>query len=452
MPYSPLRLLLDFDDQYQRDQRQSPDFLHRRDRQLALQAQQRDGSTPLPEDWLRTLGADRVGGGHDPRLRTWRRARVLFVLGGAVLGVLTMLGLLYYDGSQRINVTLLLGFAALQLTLAVLTTVQAGIGWRPWGRLLDRAGATPSALHDLQPPLAARVAHSGGLAFAIAALLTLLVQVVVRDLAFGWSTTLQTSAPAYHELTHALAWPWRQWLPAAVPSLELVEQSRFFRISDQTPADPARLGAWWAFLAMVWLVYVVLPRLVFLALSRAQLRWRAKRLLARHPGMAALRQRFEQPWVDTGAGNATPAPELDQGKAADGVLPESGTVIHWAGAGLADDGLFSALAGGERAPLRLAAGGSASLEHDRAVLEQAGQRREPVLILAQGWEPPTGELADFLDDARQQWGEDTVIALVPLAADPGGALSDATQAQWRRFVDRRQHPHLRLCRAPEVSS
>ena len=84
MPYSPLRLLLDFDDQYQRDQRQSPDFLHRRDRQLALQAQQRDGSTPLPEDWLRTLGADRVGGGHDPRLRTWRRARVLFVLGGAV--------------------------------------------------------------------------------------------------------------------------------------------------------------------------------------------------------------------------------------------------------------------------------------------------------------------------------------------------------------------------------
>ena len=96
--------------------------------------------------------------------------------------------------------------------------------------------------------------------------------------------------------------------------------------------------------------------------------------------------------------------------------------------------------------------GSASLEHDRAVLEQAGQRREPVLILAQGWEPPTGELADFLDDARQQWGEDTVIALVPLAADPGGALSDATLAQWRRFVDRRQHPHLRLCRAPEVSS
>mgnify|MGYP000704708251 CR=1 FL=1 len=46
----------------------------------------------------------------------------------------------------------------------------------------------------LQPLLMARAAHLGGSAFATAGLITLLAMVVVQDLAFGWSTTLDTAA------------------------------------------------------------------------------------------------------------------------------------------------------------------------------------------------------------------------------------------------------------------
>ncbi|QJX02635.1 DUF2868 domain-containing protein [Alcanivorax sp. IO_7] len=97
-------------------------------------------------------------------------------------------------------------------------------------------------LRQLQPQLAARAAQAGGLAFALTALATLLAQVLVRDLAFGWSTTLQTSAPAYQQLMDALAWPWRAWLPAAVPGPDLVAQS----VISAWKAAPRRTRRYWA--------------------------------------------------------------------------------------------------------------------------------------------------------------------------------------------------------------
>ena len=205
-----------------------------------------------------------------------------------MLGVLTMLGVLYVDGQGRINVTLILALALLQLLLA-LATAQALSGQRPGAGCW--AGATARRRYSASCTAAGRPRPRAGLAFAATALLTLLVQVLVRDLAFGWSTTLQTSVPAYHALVEQLAWPWRGWLPGAVPGLELVEQSRYFRLGGEAPADPERLGAWWPFLAMLWLCYVLLP-VILLGLARLHLNYRAGVLLRRHPGWAALRQRF----------------------------------------------------------------------------------------------------------------------------------------------------------------
>lgn len=342
MSDAALTLLLDFDDQYRRDQQQSSDFLHRRDRRLALQ-QGLDGRRGALPDWLReTRGRSLTFPRRDPRLRSWQWLRRLFVLVGAVLGIITMLGLLYYDGGRRINVTLVMAVALLQLLLALLTSGQALLGWRPWRALLGNGlprwwpAAEPAPmLRAVQIPLATRVAHSGGLAFAIAALLTLLTQVLIHDLAFGWSTTLETSAPAYHDLTTALAWPWRSWLPQAVPSLDLVEQSRYFRIGNPTVTDPARLGDWWTFLAMLWFCYALLPRLLLLALSHAQLSWRARQLLTTHPGRAAWRQRCDTPWVSNSGDTATT--DLLSPEGSDQQRPppaqHAQVLIRWAGAG-----------------------------------------------------------------------------------------------------------------------
>src|SRR5690554_415017 len=122
----------------------------------------------------------------------WRRINGGFAAAGAVFGVLTMAGLLFYDGGQRINVTVIIAFVLLQLLLALATTVQSLTGWQPWSWLQRRLQAQPpgTTLAQLQPALMARAAHTGGSLFALTGLLTLLVMLVVQDLAFGWSTTL----------------------------------------------------------------------------------------------------------------------------------------------------------------------------------------------------------------------------------------------------------------------
>lgn len=436
-----LSLLLDFDEQYRRDQQQDGGFLHRRDRRLAVE-RGIDGERGSLAAWLAAVrGPPATRGENDPRLRGWRWLRALFVAAGVALGVMAMLGLLYYAGGRRINVTLIIAVAMLQLLLALLTAAETLIGWQPWRGVLDDAlarwwpaSSKPSPmLHAVAVPLAARVAQTGGLAFGVAALVVLLSQVVVRDLAFGWSTTLQASAPAYHAMTSALAWPWRGWLPGAVPSLELVEQSRFFRAGSHAVVNPELLGTWWRFIAMLWLFYVVVPRVALLALARAQLGWRVRGLLASHAGRAALRERCATPWVESSDGGDRGAvPDGGPDASAPGPAIAGRVLIRWAGAGT--PGVASDWLGGDATSLD--AGGSASLAEDAAALARARAIGGPVIVVVRGWEPPTGELGDFLEQARARLGK-VPIQLVPLGGGEAPTMVDGpARVQWQRFARR----------------
>lgn len=446
-----LTRLLDFDDQYRRDSQQPQAFLHRRDRRFAQQQQEQ--RRPLTvQAWLANLHAlnqQRQAHQRDPRLRRWRQARWVFAGLGSLLGAMFMAGLLVYDGSQQINVTLLLVLVALQLALALLTSLQAWLGWQPWSSLIGR-GDEGDPLRALRPALSARIAHTGGLMFALSGLLTLLVMVLVQDLAFGWSTTLQASADSYHRLVSAIALPWQAWWPEAVPSADLVVASQYYRLGESGATDPALLGTWWPFVLMAWLTYVLVPRLVLLMLAAGQVRWQASAALRRHGGYQPLFYRFETPWVETRGEEevaSTPAPV----RVAVSPLPESATIIHWAGAGRSSDELVATLSR-DASPLQLRAGGNSSLDEDAATLRTAGERREPVMVVARGWEPPTGELSDFILDAREQWPSEALLALVPVADEQGRPLTDpGLLAQWQRFVERQNDARLLLC-APMEST
>src|SRR6056297_3326562 len=100
MTDSPLRLLLEFDSQAQRDRSQPPTFLHRRDRKFALVCEEQ-GVGPDAARWLDHL--NRLSGPRTPpastdlTLGTWRRITGGFTAVGLIAGVLTMTGLLFYD-------------------------------------------------------------------------------------------------------------------------------------------------------------------------------------------------------------------------------------------------------------------------------------------------------------------------------------------------------------------
>lgn len=340
MSQNPLRLLLDFDDRIQQDRDQPPAFLHRRDRRFALDCE-RQGIAPTPSRWLKHIDRLSGPGGNDTaghrEQKFWRRVNSGFAGAGGLMGIVAMMGLLFYDGGQRINITVILAFVLFQLLLALATTVQALIGWQPWRWLLKRLHHDhPSPTRArLQPLLMARAAHTGGVAFGLAGIATLLVMVVIQDLAFGWSTTLNTASSGYHSLISALAAPWSWLWPSAVPTLELVEATRFFRAAnDTTGVDPFQWGQWWPFVAMAWLTWMVIPRVSLLFLSQGLLRRRATRLLASHPGMKALLYRMETPTLDTGSGHNDAADLPDtHTRAQPDQLPDTPLMICWAGAG-----------------------------------------------------------------------------------------------------------------------
>lgn len=443
MTDSPLRLLLEFEDQAQRDRTQPSTFLHRRDRKFALVCEEQ-GVAPDAARWLghlnRLSGPRTAPASTDRTLRAWRRITGGFAAIGLIAGMLTMAGLLFYDGGQRINITVLLAFVLLHLVLALFTTLQSLAGWQPWRWLIRRFGADPGngVFHKLHPVLMARAAHLGGITFAIAGLITLLVMVVIQDLAFGWSTTLETAATSYHGLIDTIATPWAWLWPTAAPDPALVEATRFFRAGDGNPgADPALWGQWWPFVTMLWATWVLFPRLLLCGLAFAQTRQKAHHLLASHPAMHALMYRMETPALDTGNDHHD-ADDLPDTRVRDNLLPlpDSDTLLCWAGAG--EPELPAALQSGKQLIVR--AGGRASLaDDDRAlnrIAEHLGTRSGAVILLVRCWEPPTGELQDFLESARGIWPNGSRIALVPLAAD-SNREPDAQQLQpWLRFAER----------------
>lgn len=464
MADSRLRRLLAFDRQFRRDQAQAPVFLHRRDRRFALDCQARN-QAPEVDRWLAHL--DRVGqlGGKadttrppEQALIQWQRLSAGFAFVGVVFGVMAMAGLLYFEGGQRINLTLVLAFAALQCLLALLTMVQSTVNWQPWRPLLRRFGLSnkDSPLKPLMPALMARTAHTGGVCFGLAGVATLLVLVLIQDLAFGWSTTLTTSAEGYHQLLSTLAWPWHKLWPAAVPELSLVEATRFFRAqsgSTGSGADPELWGQWWPFVVMVWLVYVVLPRLAGLALAQFQLNRRARAALANHPGMVALDYRLETPTVDTGNQHHDADDRPDQQTAAQfQPLPDSQVLIYWAGAD--EPELPDSLTAGHL--LTEAAGGQRSLVDDEAAIERcrellAKQEQPAVTLITRAWEPPIAELEDFIALARRRWPKKTRIALLPYTSGASTFTGPHQLGQWLRFSQRLKDKRVWVSQ-PDLSS
>ena len=456
MTDSPLRLLLGFDAQAQRDKSQPLAFLHRRDRKFALICEEQ-GVDPNVALWLahlnRLSGPDATPSAADQTLGFWRRVHGGFAAVGLVTGMLTMAGLLFYDGGQRINITVMLGFVLLQLVLALFTSLQSLAGWQPWRWLLRRFRTGPANVVTgrLHPLLMARAAHIGGLCFAVSGLATLLVLVVVQDLAFGWSTTLETAATNYHRLVQIIAVPWTWLWPAAVPDLALVEATRFFRAgTDNASPDPGLWGQWWPFVTMLWTTWVLLPRLLMWLVTSVLIRNRARRLLASHPAMHALLYRMETPALDTG-NEHNDADDLPDTRTRDNLLPlpESDILLCWAGAG--EPELPEALRSGKH--LILSVGGRASLAEDELALNQVADyclktRGNAVILLTRCWEPPTGELQDFLESARRLWPGGTRVALVPLAADINREPDSHQIQPWLRFAERVGHEFVRVSLPP----
>jgi hypothetical protein len=410
----------------------------------------------------------------------------------------------YFDGSGRVNVVSVLALlVALPAVLivpfviaalppwiirkvpgaTVLAALSRGISpgrlapmfWRLFPRDLREAVALVSGrmaghqrlYSSLQKWAILRWSQWFAVTFQITALVACLVLVVFTDLAFGWSTTLTTGSAALdarrvHRITSLIATPWSWAIDDALPALELIEQSRYYRVASGpvSRGEAARLGSWWKFVALAIAVYGLLPRIITLAVARARLQAAARAAIIAEPGLSAVLRRIHRAGIETQALDPEPAgeshPRVESTFVSDSRI--SGpvrAVINWSGVPV-DAELFTRSFPGSTV---FEAGGAAGVQEDVDLAKKIGGASDEgdIVVLVKAWEPPLMEFIDFLNTMRAaRAGGTAMLYVLPVGLDHGAELGAATPAQlklWRDKLAAIGDPYLRVAATPgEVRS
>jgi hypothetical protein len=280
--------------------------------------------------WLRARRAERGDPLPGAQLRSGWQALLTFAsLAGLGLGISLTAGLLHYRGDEPVNVAWF--FAA---TVGIQWLLLAGaFGWwvlrkgtgiledfRPMQALLSALlWAFSAGLRRLEGErrerLRAALATIGhhreiygslatwpflvatqlfGVLFNIGVLGTLLLQVALSDVAFGWQSTLRTSPEEAYRLVAAISTPWSA-LPNPHPSFDQIVASRFAYSAGIQPLSQTAMTSWWPFLSYAVGTYGLLVRLLLLAIALAGLRRALRRVTFDHHGCNALFRRLIGP-------------------------------------------------------------------------------------------------------------------------------------------------------------
>jgi len=336
------------------------------------------------------------------------------------LGLLSGIALLSYSGHEPVNVVYFMAMVILlpivTMTLALFSMVRANasrsflvhispafwmekiLGLLPgkMQRTLDELQINPSILNWL----IIRRSQLLALIFSLGLLTALLGMVVTKDIAFAWSTTLHVSAEEFHALLETIAWPWKAFFPTAVPSLELIEQSQYFRLGEKLDPEMVRnaskLGEWWKFLAFATLFYAILLRVAMWLLSIVGYRRALKRSFLSLDGAETLLREMTEPIITTSS------PKLEK------TFHSNGN--HYAREVKEFDSVYDrtfAWAMSEKelrvlndtmqvtSPVFEDVGGTNTLDEDREIILKA---KGKVLLYVKAWEPPTMDFVDFLED------------------------------------------------------
>ena len=238
------------------------------------------------------------------------------------------------------------------------------------------------------------------LVFSLGLLIALLGMVITKDIAFAWSTTLQVSPIEFHGLLYTLAFAWRDFFPWAVPSVELIEQSQYFRLGEkldtQMIQNASKLGEWWKFLAFATLFYAILLRSGMWLLSMFGFEKALKRSFLSLEGVGTLLREMNEPIITT----SVPKEEKDSVSGNRHYMQEVEALdssydrtLGWAMSNEELVVLNDAMQ--VVTPKTFEVGGSNSLDEDSEIISKC---QGEVLFYVKSWEPPTMDFIDFLED------------------------------------------------------
>lgn len=352
-----------------------------------------------------------------------------------LLGFFTGFTLLSYSGAEPVNIVYLLlvmvGLPLLSMGLTLLSSFTGNIGanffshfsplyylekainFLPFAKKIDFSALPFSS--TLSKWIFLQRLQLFSFLFALGLFLALVLTVISKDIAFAWSSTLEVDPVVFQNVLAILATPWQSFFPSAVPSLELVEISHYFRLGDKLDAtmvqNADKLGAWWKFLAMATLTYALLLRLLFWFMMKVGFNAQLKKEVLALSGVKKLFREFSTPFVSTQSVKHEQHLEVKEESAllASETLSDSyASLLAW---NYAEKTLLLLQDTNKvEASSINVVGGRNSFSEDKAIVDGL---KGKILLYVKAWEPPTMDFMDFLADVLAK-KEVSLVEVCPL--------------------------------------
>ncbi len=232
-----------------------------------------------------------------------------FLILGLATGAGIAFSVLEYDGTRPINVTVYIGiFVIFQIVLILLVVIfsllahkrgqfsKVSIIYRAMGNVLSKVvlitneNTIKKLSAEKQNGLKAAIGLARGkhriygsvfnwpvfiliqvasIGFQVGVLLSTILRVLSRDLAFGWESTIQLSSETIFNLVRTISAPW-SWICSqeiAYPTLEQIVGSKIVLKNGIYNLATQDLVSWWPFLCLSVLCYGLFPRIALLCVG-----------------------------------------------------------------------------------------------------------------------------------------------------------------------------------------
>ncbi len=484
---SPIGDLIDLNSALISDRPTDGDEKKHRDRSIGqmLQQYRNEPATQLRR-WLNEvkLSGWQRDGHHAAQI--YHAICLILILLGLTMGWGLARAVLYYTGNTPINIVNALGLLVVPQILLLLLWLLATIP-----RRIPLLSSLQSALRSLNPGRLARhlarlfplhtrkslsvlwdAEHASALApatrwlfsfwsqlfafcFNIGALLAAFYLISFSDLAFAWSTTLELSNTTFHRMLSALSWPWHTLFPNAVPSPELVEVSRYYRLDEgslgngATTADIApQLGQWWPFLIAAIVCYGLFPRLLTLLVSWSRFQHHLVHALPRLADSPQLLARMNSPLISTSATRPENALVLED--TAEPAAPQTASyglkcaVIDWSGTGVTPELIRVQIQRLGISPEEFfVAGGTRTTNQDAETIGSlCNLNPDGIAVIVKSWEPPLLEFVDFIAAIRERCKRRQSIIILLWGGQSG--VSKLDQDTWELTLRQLKDPDLHI--------
>ena len=478
--------------------------LHERDRRIYLDIPEDRRDLPRDRLILRWLQARKrqVFGASAPKspgtviCESYRTLGYLLATLGIVLGFVAALSFLAYSGTTPVNVLnfLFLFIFSQVLIMAVvfpviglrmaglaefpapIVSLYALISSRFSGRVARLTAHLPAELRSACISMAGIVKKHGSryrqaaywpffslsqyvmVSFNLGLLTATLYRLITSDIAFGWQSTIQFSAPFIHKTVRMLALPWSWAFPHRIsyPSEAEIEGSRIILKDGIYHLATQDLVSWWPFLVLCIVVYGLLFRSALVAIGRLGQQRSLRKLEFNTPALIQLVMRMRSPLVTSQAQSpAIPRQPVSTSPPADGdgVSP-AGSALLLIPAEMSSDAADAIIDRLDRAGFRIAAqrtfmaGYGADQELFAEIAAHSWPEGGGIAAVVEAWMPPINETVELLRNLRAAAGPSLPVWVV-LAGQPNGhgvpaPVTGAERSSWRQKIDELADPYLEL--------